>query len=288
MSCSAKVIADSVAWHGRRPTTFVLRYGRAFHAEVMTHAEFARNASSSRAIPWSRMRQAVLDDPWIPIHWGREKKGMQMDCDSLDPEECRAAWLKARDDAVANADKLAAMGLHKSAVNRVIEPWSHITLVISGTRWGNLFNLRLHRAALPDFQQLAKRMAEAYLASKPRLCETGQWHLPFVTEQERADLSAITAAKVSVARCARTSYRTHDGRESTVEEDVALFERLMSEQPVHASPAGHQAWAHDDKDHRSGNFLGWTQLRQTIPNHYTPDFDVSERLAEYGDNDFLV
>ena len=47
--------------------------------------------------------------------------------------------------------------------------------------------------------------------------------------------------KVSVARCARVSYKTHDGTPTSVEADMALYERLLGSVPLHASPAEHQA-----------------------------------------------
>ena len=62
----------------------------------------------------------------------------------------------------------------------------------------------------------------------------------------------------------------------TVEEDLALYERLVVSKPLHASPAEHQAtpdichegaWENADKH---GNFRGWIQYRKTLLNEFVP------------------
>jgi len=83
--------------------------------------------------------------------------------------------------------------------------------------------------------------------------------------------------RVSVARCARVSYESFEtGKRSTVEENLRLYDRLLGAQPMHASPAEHQAtpdekygveyresgqW-HNSKEH--GNFIGWRQYRKML------------------------
>jgi hypothetical protein len=54
-----------------------MRYWRAIHAELMTHRDFSRNASSSRAIPVQKMIDQVRNDPAGPIFWGANKPGTQ-------------------------------------------------------------------------------------------------------------------------------------------------------------------------------------------------------------------
>jgi hypothetical protein len=102
----------------------------------------------------------------------------------------------------------------------------------------------------------------------------GEWHLPYVIEEHNLDfLDAGTtrnAIKVSVARCARVSYMTHDGRTPDIGEDLALAERLLGSVPLHASPAEHQAGAFalasDSLMNRlRGNFArGWAQYRKFL------------------------
>ena len=77
MTIQAKIIEDSISSTGKRITTFQLLYPRFIHAELMTHRVFSRNASSSRAIPVTKMLAMVREDPAMPIHWGRNQPGMQ-------------------------------------------------------------------------------------------------------------------------------------------------------------------------------------------------------------------
>ena len=109
-------------------------------------------------------------------------------------------------------------------------------------------------------------MLEAQNQSIPRMLKSGQWHLPFVAESEETSQGITDLLMVSVARCARVSYMNHEGRRSTLEEDLKLFQRLVAEEPKHASPAEHQATPLDYVDEPSGNFLGWGQHRKLIPN----------------------
>ena len=111
--------------------------------------------------------------------------------------------------------------------------------------------------------------------SDPQILTFGEWHLPFVTADEISEYGLSDCngelRYISAARCARTSYKTHDGRVSTLEEDIALGERLTKSRPFHASPFEHQAmpdfyietetgeeWFQPDL-HR--NFTGWIQNR---------------------------
>lgn len=72
-----KIISDSISPSGVRLTTFQLKYQRFVHSELMTHRVFSRNASSSRAIPISKMIEQVRNDPAIPVEWGKNQPGMQ-------------------------------------------------------------------------------------------------------------------------------------------------------------------------------------------------------------------
>ena len=81
----ARIVADSISEAGNRITTFELEYHRYIHSEIMTHRLFSRNAMSSRAIPVAKMIEQVRNTPATPIHWGKNKAGMQAseECDNL-------------------------------------------------------------------------------------------------------------------------------------------------------------------------------------------------------------
>lgn len=285
--------------HIQRPdkivSTLLLRYPRFIHAEFMTHRVFSRNAASSRAIPVQRLIDDVVNDPVVPLHWGKNQKGMQaaQECDEAVERWNRRsdletpfvdrteAWLTARDNAVSAARALAAAGYHKQLVNRLLEPFVHITVLVSATEWDNFFELRDHKDAEPHIQMLAKEIRACIdTTANIQTLDVGEWHLPFVSAQDRIDASVLYKSPeavnqalryLSVARCASTSYKTVDGYDMTIERAVEIYHRLIGSTPIHASPAEHvccadavsypSSWATPSQH---GNFIGFRQLRHMI------------------------
>jgi thymidylate synthase ThyX len=262
----AKIITDSISQTGARLTTFQLIYPRMVHAELMTHRVFSRNASSSRAIPVSKIIQQVIDNPAMPVYWGKNQKGMQAK-EELAGEalaQAKEIWLAARDAAVEQARKLVDIDLHKQIANRILEPWHHIHVVVTATDFDNFFNLRCDPDAQPEIKVLAEQMRDLFFDSKPAELAIGMWHLPYVSRSGGmyvpvGDKSII---KASVARCARVSYMTHDNENPTLSKDVELHDQLLKS--VHMSPTEHQATPMIDPNAYSGNFRGWVQYRKMI------------------------
>jgi thymidylate synthase ThyX len=304
MTITAKVIADSTSPQGIRLTTMQLRYPKMIHSEFMTHRVFSRNASSSRAIPVARLIQDVIDDPAMPVFWGSNKPGMQAG-EELTGDWRQAAineWLLARNRAAASAIDMGRYGVHKQIVNRIIEPWCHINVVVTATEWANFYALRQHKDAQPEMKALADAMWEAQQTSIPTPCVVGGWHLPYYDPETDgkalyfADLGGDPfqwMIRVSVARCARVSFLTHEGKPPNVEDDLKLYDRLVGSTPLHASPAEHQATP--DKalltfseganayrvgindsvgfqyPEQHGNLVGWRQYRKMLPNENRAD-----------------
>ncbi len=266
----ANVQLDSVSSAGSRLTTFVLQYPRFIHAQLLTHRVFSRNSASSRAIPVDQLIEEALKNPVIPLKFRKNKKGMQGGDEVADPLTATNIWLQGRDEAVEIARRLRAMEVHKQIVNRVLEPYTHITVILTATDFDNFFALRYHDAAQDEIVELARQMWSAHSSSIPTLVPDGQWHLPFT--QDCARLNLVQLLTTSVARCARVSYKTHEGAVSDYAKDFALYQRLVGAAPIHASPAEHQAMAVGDPQVRSGNFRGWVQYRHTIPNHTATRF----------------
>lgn len=302
MRCTVTILADSVAPNGSRLTTFEVEHWRAIHAEVLRHRSFSFSAASSRAIPGGRMAKYVEEKPAFPTAWTTAKKGMQGG-EPLDPAKAKWAaseWYDVAEKAIGAASRLDGIGVHKSISNRLLEPFAHIRCVITTAEPGliNFFAQRLHWAAEPAMQQLAKRMALAYEVSTPRRLEAGEWHLPYITEEDWSpsilDDMGRHLARISAARCARVSYKTHDGKIPSHTDDYALFERLVGSDPKHASPTEHQAMADrklDGPSRLNGNLgPGWIQHRKLIPGERATaeTFDLAARLALYGDADFLL
>lgn len=155
---------------------------------------------------------------------------------------------------------LMKLRLHKQLANRLLEPWAYITVIVSATDLANLFALRCHPAAQPEIRRAVEALRLAVEASTPRMLAAGEWHLPFVTDAERNALPEATLVKLCVARCARVSYLTHDGKRDP-QRDVELYEQLTRDR--HLSPTEHAAMALDAAE-RHGNFTGFKQLRKWI------------------------
>lgn len=271
MTITATSILASVDPVGKRIDTLLLRYPRFIHAELMTHRQFSRNASSSRAIPVLRMIADVERDSVEPSFWGANQPGMQAKkaLTGIALRVAKSHWTMAFLSAVEHARAMAEIGAHKQIVNRILEPFAHINVVVTATEWDNFFALRDHEDAQPEIRALAQAMKEAMESARVQSLDIGQWHLPFVMPEEIREYQGLmdptgNLRAVSSARCARTSYLTHDGRKSTLAEDVALGERLTRSRPFHASPFEQQATPyvpgfHDETDQR--NFRGWVQNR---------------------------
>ena len=269
----AKVIEDSISESGKRITTMQIKFHRFILAEFNTHRVFSRNFSSSRAIPTKKLLEQVRTQPAMPVHWGKNQAGMQAneELTGLAKEAAIASWIASADEAATRAQILSDLGVHKQIVNRIIEPYLYVEGVVTSTEWKNFFELRDHEDAQPEIHELARQMKLAMYASEPKMLKHGEWHLPYVSQEERNDpfYTEIEAnrnmlQKISAARCCRVSYLKMDGTSPGRDEDLELFMRLAGAEPLHASPLEHQATPdpHNQMPARYGNFDGWIQHRK--------------------------
>jgi thymidylate synthase ThyX len=300
---SASVVCDSTGEHSPRLTTFLTRYPKFVHAEHCRHRTHSFCVSSSRAIPLSK----TLEEVWnpelraYPVKWGAEQKGMSPgdEVELINIERARVCWELSATRAIECAEHMAQLGVHKSICNRILDPFLHVNVLVTSCEPGllNFFGLRLDKAADPTIRALAEAMWTAWNESTPKKLEPGEWHLPFIDGQTLQEITEFEtnqravnrdildrsvnglAARVSVARCARLSYTSFEtGKRSTIEEDLALYDRLITARPIHASPAEHQAtpdkwdffryddlapeeWEHPELH---GNLPGWCQYRKTL------------------------
>lgn len=298
-----KILADSICPRGNRLTTFQVTFPRFILAEVNTHRMLSRNSASSRAIPISRALADVNSDPFVPAAFGKNEKGM-VATEDIDSHDARQIWNYALDKSVHAANEMDMLGVHKAWANRLIEPYKWHTAILSGTDWDNFFALRTAANAQPEFREIATMMKEMYDSAKPnRIANPAELHLPLVSTDEILDESLKFPepwvdwqlwARVSIGRCARVSYLTHDGKRDR-EADEQLHDRLRDN--LHLSPFEHVAriftqsewdfiaklrWEilfnrkysnqHRDMAQRlatqieyCGNFRGWKQARYEIP-----------------------
>ena len=149
---------------------------------------------------------------------------------------------------------------YQTPVSQSVEPqksWRDLTEVHSNPE--NLERLEANKdnwvfkmqhslsAAEIHIQALAEAMWDEYNKSKPNQLFDGDWHIPFGDKIDVEKLKELEnkyqtkdrtrlAIKVCVARCARLSYATHDGK-IDYEKDIALHDQLLAAK--HASPFEH-------------------------------------------------
>ena len=144
---NAEIVADSVNVQGDRLTSVLVTMPRIILSEMNTHRMLSKNTSSSRAIPFNKMVESIQNDPFIPIAWQKEHKGMQGSeyfTSEFDVELLRQNWLKGRDYAVITAKAGTLLGSTKQLNNRLLEPFMWTTMLITGPKsgWENFFHLR--------------------------------------------------------------------------------------------------------------------------------------------------
>jgi len=249
MSTTAEVLLDSINPSGDRLTTFKLHYPRFILAEFNTHRALSRNTASSRAVPVQKMLDRLEQEYFVPEKWYENERGMSVSKEmELEPEiEARIIWDQVFWGMFNAADKLYTTGLHKSYVNRLLEPFMYVDQIVSATEWENFFKLRRAPSAQPEFQALANLMYDAMQASTPQQLDWGEWHIPWGPDQMDA-----------VARIARVSYMNFN-HDYDPEKNMNLYSQLQKD--GHWSPFEHVAYANEG---RCRNFSGFYQLRALL------------------------
>ena len=223
--------------------TFELEYPRFIHSEFMTHRMFSRNASSSRAVPVEKTIQNILNEPWKPLHVYKNCRGMQgkeLVSDDEYDSFCEH-WDDAKRQAIEVAHKMIKEGFHKQHINRILEPFTKIKVIVTATEWDNFFKLRLAHDADPEIQDLAKaiKMAMDNAADYIYINALGGCTLPYVNIDEITAIEDRRMLKlISAARCARASYLNHDGSAPDILKDLKLAKHLI--ESGHMTPFEHQ------------------------------------------------
>lgn len=225
-------------------------------------------------------------------------------------------WRRSAKFVCKVVEGLQKIGLHKQAANRLLEPYQLIKVVMTTTEDDNWFWLRNHPDAQPEIKRLAEVMLEAFANSEAIPLFPGDWHVPYYdngtwVEGVEENNTLEEALAISASCCAQVSYRKLD---DSLEKAKDIFAKLIESKPCHASPTEHQAtpmkkthaygqspdfhpsekgtcnhpasvlsWeegvTHADRKGNlwSGNFKGWIQHRQLIPDNacwnYSPDGD---------------
>jgi thymidylate synthase ThyX len=268
---SARVLCDSVSPNGSRLTTVEMVYARITHSEHVRHRAFSFNVASSRAIPISKVLREVISNPFVPIHWGANQKGMQahFELTGFRRWACRTLWLQMRWAVVAVVWLMSKLGVHKQIANRLCEPYAWCTVICTGNdrAWRHFFALRCHPMAEPHIRLIAEMTRDAIFDSKTTVLKDGEMHRPlFGVPGDELITDDLEKMKISAGRCARTSYLTHMGLRDT-QADIALCDKLIGD--LHFSPTEHVAVA-SSSGGNGGNFgAGWDQYRKSLPGEFT-------------------
>lgn len=285
--CTAKCLV-----HYENLWTFELTYPRYIHSEFMTHRMFSRNASSSRAIPVNKVIEQVDSNPVVPPKVYMNKAGIVGDVEApIDvATDFYNLWLDAARNAVETAKCMKKLGIHKQHINRILEPFQFIKVIVTATEWYNFFALRLAPDAQPEIRQLARVIydeMDRYRNNEVGVLEVSiprkdypdifarrgadKVHtivsLPYITDEDIKKIGKdnyCQLMKISAARCARVSYNNHDGSNPDLEKDMKLYDRLYDGR--HMSPMEHTCI--QDPDYRKyANLSGWKSLRYLVENY---------------------
>lgn len=312
MGFKCRILADSKMPSGTRLTTLEITFPRSILAELNTHRMASKNAASSRAIPVWKMIKNIIADPFIPVFARNQKGMQSAEpLVGWRLWLARKLWLIGMHICIFIAKCFIKLDIHKQFANRILEPWMWCTVIISATEWDNLLALRCHPKAEPSFQVIANMILQELVTHEPTELEVGEWHRPLIYEQDTAEVKEYVTRfnnqeakrllaesglpttgsirydykpadplfgfderlnKISVGRCARISYLTHEGNRDH-EKDIQLHDLLTSERPGHWSPTEHVALAADvPANFHSGNFRGCVQYRKTFKDENINEF----------------
>jgi hypothetical protein len=259
---SAKIVCDSTNQLQTRLTTFQVKVPKWLLQELNTHRVFSRSYNSARAIPSKVMRRSA---DFIPDEWLSNKPGMEggEPLAGIRKLGAIATWHSLTAIVKLGHWVLELCGLHKQYTNRWLEPIVWADGVITSTDWANFLKLRNHPSAQPEIRDLANQIEKLLASNEPDFLEPGEWHLPYIDDEDVATHTLYELRLISAGRCARVSYGFKDVKDSAA--DLNRAEKLLSANPQHLSPFEMVAMVADTHESfKSGNFRNWVQFRQVL------------------------
>ncbi len=272
----ARVVLSSVSPDGKELWTLETKSPKFLDAEIEKHRMISTNSSSSRAVPYKK-----LDFLYVPPDVRQKQGGMQ----GKEPvsqgthNKFRTAVFDIYNYTHLQLSEFDSI-IHKQHLNRYVEPWVMQKKVWTATEWDNFFTLRLAEGADPNIRILAKCMRDAMIQVTPKLLQPGEWHLPYVYDEELEHYDLDDLRKISAGRCARVSYdNIHSEKPPQVLADQLLAESHNTPFEMQATPMQHGIYGypdwqdycekgvtHMDRESQlwSGNLMGWVQNRQLI------------------------
>ena len=244
---------------------------------------------NSRAIPVEKMLEVVAKNSFFPIAYQRQHKGMQGNeyfTDASDISICELMWSYARNSAYLAAQDMYKKGFTKQLINRIVEPYTWVMQLVTGTResfehlfeqrcpiypggcksWKELCNLDSNYSmeasilerlqvnkgqAEIHFMDLAEKMYDVLNESKPQILNENEWHIPFSDRPEfTPEMTISDKLALSCAMTARVSYTTiNEDGVLTLEKAKEMYEKLKN--AGHWSCFGHTAQCMTDYEYET-------------------------------------
>jgi len=287
----AKIIKHSVNRFGDELITIQTKAPKFLDAEIEKHRMISSNSSSDRAIPFKKM---IGRPVYKPNDVRLNERGMQGY--SLVDESTRDIFHTSLDRIYNNivSEFTGFENIHKQHLNRYLIGFTLQDKVMTANKdqWDYFLGLRLGSDADPAIQELSHLIKNAIDESVPsELMTKIPYHLPYVVVRDydlffAGELTLQDLIKISIARCARVSYLTHDNKFTDITSDLELYEFLITSK--HLTPFEHVATPESEHIHMvrqkaflqlvadgldrhlakqvlyCGNYLGWTQHRKDV------------------------
>ncbi len=205
MGYSAKILADSLSPLGDRLTSFEITFPRIVLSEFNTHRMFSRNSASSRAIPVKKMLQRVLEDPFIPIYWGKNQSGMQAETQlsHVKQAQAREIWLEALTDNVLHVIELQ---IGQAAVVNIAGDLREWSVLLPLQRIAALQKI----VTTPDLWSEEASWLNVHKQIANRLLEPWMWHTVIVTTTEWSNFFALRTEASAQPEISRIAEMMHE------------------------------------------------------------------------------
>lgn len=261
-----KIIADSYYesdYNQTRLTTFQIECWRPLMPHLVRHRKHSYCCSSSRAKPYDKIVSEIRSEVWGPEEFTENCPGM---CPNKALESQGQVLMKnlwkyiAYSNIVLSGLMKCTGNVHKEIINRTLEPYSKCSMVIASTNFDNFFKLRCSEKAQAGTAAIANKMKALLDNNKPKVLKYGEWHLPYISDEEFEAHPIMDLVQASAARCARVSYKAFDGS-TDIEKDKQLCQQLISNKEF--SPLEFPAKANNKIQY--GNYdLGFMQYRAIV------------------------
>lgn len=307
---TATVVADSITEQGDRLTSMVLSLPHSLLTRLGSYRALSRTTAPGQDSDIISLVSGVLLDGFVPgtslsdqsrESWLHARDNAviavlngTIGLDGLSAllrknvESNRKSWGKTALNAELISKELTAYveqsGLEFSSEALLLEPFMWTTVLVSATDWDNLTALARHtepKEGDTTLNGLAAVVRDALDQSSPNLISEGQWHLPFLNDEELTEAregSKEAQEKlilVSVARSGGISVQSDaPSSESEVEYANLLLRRGHVSAWEHAATPAEQSWGAESivdglPSWRGGsslvsNFTGWTQARKMV------------------------